>query len=144
MSVKDRQSKISNMSSCSIRLFNNTNSKKFLSIIKDEYIENTDKKCTRPILDNTERSAVITKLIKSANELLTKKQRDVLLGLFEEQGIEVRVCSACDHIMIEGFCIGNGEDYYCSKKCLTTELSWKEYLELYNDGNGDSYWTQWL
>ena len=55
----------------------------------------------------------------------------------------IRICSKCDKIMQTGYCIGGGEDYYCSDKCLHTEMTKEEYLDLYDDGNGDSYYTEW-
>lgn len=54
-----------------------------------------------------------------------------------------RICTECGSIMTEGFCIENGMEYYCSEECLHKNISEEEYLELYDDGNGDTYWTQW-
>jgi hypothetical protein len=45
--------------------------------------------------------------------------------------------------MLEGYCIDNGFAYYCSDKCLYTVYTEAEWLEEYNDGNSDSYWTTW-
>jgi len=56
----------------------------------------------------------------------------------------VRCCSECGKPMYEGFCIENGAEYYCSKECLHKNISEGEYTKLYDDGNGDSYWTSWL
>ena len=58
--------------------------------------------------------------------------------------METRVCSHCGHKMCEGYCIGGGEAYYCSDKCLHKCLTTDEYEELYADGDGDSYWTSWV
>ena len=54
-----------------------------------------------------------------------------------------RKCNACDAGMNEGYCIEGGIEYYCSDACLYTEMTPAEWLELYNDGEGDSYWTDW-
>ena len=55
-----------------------------------------------------------------------------------------RNCTACSAGMNEGYHIGgNGIEYYCSDACLHTEITPEEWLELYNDGEGDSYWTDW-
>ena len=54
-----------------------------------------------------------------------------------------RKCTACDAGMNEGYCIESGIEYYCSDACLHTEITPEEWLELYNDGEGDSYWTDW-
>lgn len=55
-----------------------------------------------------------------------------------------RCCSECGKSMYEGFCIENGAEYYCSEECLHKHLTEEEYENLYDDGNGDSYWTSWL
>ena len=56
---------------------------------------------------------------------------------------DIRVCSECGHLMDNGYCIENGIYYYCSEKCLHKNMSEEEFLKLYDDGNGDSYWTEW-
>lgn len=52
-------------------------------------------------------------------------------------------CTACGKGMNEGYCIEGGMEYYCSDACLHTEITHEEYMELYADGEGDSYWTTW-
>lgn len=54
-----------------------------------------------------------------------------------------RECTACGAGMNEGYCIEGGIEYYCSDACLHTEMTHEEFIELYNDGEGDSYWTTW-
>ena len=54
-----------------------------------------------------------------------------------------RECNACGKGMNEGYCIEGGMEYYCSDACLHTEITHEEYMELYSDGEGDSYWTTW-
>ena len=54
-----------------------------------------------------------------------------------------RECTACSAGMNEGYCIGDGMEHYCSDACLHTEITHEEYMELYDDGEGDSYWTAW-
>ena len=54
-----------------------------------------------------------------------------------------RECNACGKGMNEGYCIESGIEYYCSDACLHTEITHEEYMELYADGEGDSYWTDW-
>lgn len=56
---------------------------------------------------------------------------------------EKRKCSHCGEEMWEGYCINGGEEYYCSEECLHTEITQEEFLELYDNGHGDSYWTIW-
>lgn len=57
--------------------------------------------------------------------------------------LELRKCSHCGKEMSVGYCIRGGEEYYCSDDCLHEHYSEEEYLELYDNGNGDSYWTEW-
>lgn len=54
-----------------------------------------------------------------------------------------RVCSHCSKPMAQGYCIDNGLEYYCSDECLHEHYTDEEYNRLYDDGNGDSYWTEW-
>ena len=64
-----------------------------------------------------------------------------IIGLNEER---YRICSECGKVMVEGYCIDNGAEYYCSEECLHKNLTEEEFNELYDDGKGDSYWTSWL
>lgn len=61
----------------------------------------------------------------------------------QEAKEKIRICSECGRVMTEGYCIENGLDYYCSDECLHKNMTQEEYLELYDDGNGDSYYTEW-
>jgi hypothetical protein len=45
--------------------------------------------------------------------------------------------------MNEGYVIEGGESYYCSIQCLNQDISDKEYYDLFDDGNSETYWTQW-
>lgn len=57
--------------------------------------------------------------------------------------INVRHCNKCGKEMWEGYCIENGMEYYCSEECLHKNISEEEWEELYDEGNGDSYYTDW-
>jgi hypothetical protein len=54
-----------------------------------------------------------------------------------------RECDECGAGMNEGYLIDNGYKYYCSDECLHKNMTPEEWLELYNDGDGDSCWTTW-
>lgn len=56
---------------------------------------------------------------------------------------EKRICSECGKEMTKGYVIEGGCEYYCCDECLHKHYTDEEYLELYDDGNGDSYWTEW-
>ena len=51
-----------------------------------------------------------------------------------------RVCNECGKPMIVGYVV-DGCDTYCSEECLHKHLTDEEFNNLYNDGNGDTYWT---
>ena len=52
-----------------------------------------------------------------------------------------RRCNACGKPMIEGFCIHDGEQYYCSEECLYTVFTEEEYEDMYE--GDEAYWTEW-
>ena len=72
---------------------------------------------------------------------LLKQVKEQIENYAEEK--DIRVCSECGRLMDMGYNIGDAE-YYCSDECLTKHMSYDEYLELYDEGNGDSYWTEWV
>lgn len=55
----------------------------------------------------------------------------------------MRTCTHCSKSMTEGYCIDGGCEYYCSDECLHEHYTEEEYLAMYDDGEGDSYWTEW-
>lgn len=55
----------------------------------------------------------------------------------------IRKCTECSVEMVEGYCIDGGSEYYCSEECLHKNYTQAEYEEMYDDGDGDSYWTIW-
>ena len=54
-----------------------------------------------------------------------------------------RICDACHKPMIEGFCIDDGAEHYCSTDCLHTQMTDEEFEEQYDNSNGTSYFTNW-
>ena len=56
---------------------------------------------------------------------------------------EVRTCDECGVVMIAGYCINGGDEYYCCEECLHKHYTQEEYIALYDDGYGDSYYTEW-
>lgn len=43
--------------------------------------------------------------------------------------------------MDSGFCIFDGFEYYCSRKCLNMHYTDEEYNRMYEEDN--AYWTDW-
>ena len=52
-----------------------------------------------------------------------------------------RKCDCCESGMNEGYVIGDGERYYCSKECLNTQISDQEWDEIYDNDYG--YYSEW-
>jgi hypothetical protein len=55
-------------------------------------------------------------------------------------------CDDCGAGMNEGYVIAELEPYmqtYCSDECLHKHITPAEFEELYDDGDGNSYWTEW-
>ena len=57
--------------------------------------------------------------------------------------MDKRFCDNCRRYITRGYVIENGMEYYCCDDCLHTRYSDDEYLKMYNDGEGDSYYTEW-
>lgn len=55
----------------------------------------------------------------------------------------MRRCDKCGKPMKEGYVIAGGLEYYCSDKCLHEFYTEEEFLNMYDNGNGESYWTEW-
>lgn len=53
----------------------------------------------------------------------------------------VRRCNVCGAIMLAGFCVDDGNEYYCSGECLHKVYSEEEYLAMYDDDI--AYYTEW-
>lgn len=90
-------------------------------------------------------------LIKKLNNVINENDRgtrhDFAVSIQEELerfGLEVRVCTSCLKIMIEGYVIEGGMDYYCSDKCLEYDMTLEEFEEAYGDGDTECYWTEWF
>lgn len=61
--------------------------------------------------------------------------------VISKEEFKCRICSCCSKGMDEGFCINDGEEYYCSEECLHKKYSKKEYNSMFK--NDIAYWTQW-
>jgi len=69
------------------------------------------------------------------------KLEQIYLSISDEDHI-MRTCTKCNSKMVKGYCVTDGEEYYCSDTCL--------YADGYTEGqkdidyeNGLIYWTEW-
>jgi hypothetical protein len=55
----------------------------------------------------------------------------------------MRTCDQCGEPMRAGYCIDAGAEYYCSDECLCQNYTIGQYESMYDNGEGESYWTEW-
>lgn len=77
------------------------------------------------------------------DDILNADISDVSTEAMDFIYFECRTCSECGKLMKEGYCIDDGTEYYCSDECLHKNYTEEEWEEMYDDGEGDSYWTEW-
>ena len=78
-------------------------------------------------------------LLYKINKYLPKETFVEISELFEEIDIEIRICSHCDKLMINGYLLY--DDYACSDECRNAQMTPEEYQEGFE--NDDYYWTEW-
>lgn len=52
-------------------------------------------------------------------------------------------CDVCNQGMREGFVVDGGSELFCSKKCLDTKYSSRDWAFMSQDEDSDSYFTEW-
>ena len=62
-------------------------------------------------------------------------------GIIKQHPKGVRICSECGKQFIEGYCVYDGKEYYCSDKCLDKHYSALKYVSLYRAGL--AYYSRW-
>lgn len=83
------------------------------------------------------------KLWGKFGEGIVSRTTDV--GFWESLSEELdcfRICDECGKPMIEGYVV-DGCNTYCSDECLRNHITDEEFNSLYDNGNGDTYWTTW-
>lgn len=55
--------------------------------------------------------------------------------------IDFRYCSKCGKEMFSGYCLHDGEEYYCSDECLYSVYTESEYTSMYLDD--EAFYTTW-
>ena len=53
-----------------------------------------------------------------------------------------RICDECGKPMIEGYVV-DGRNTYCSEDCLHKHITEEEFISLFDNGDGDTYYTNW-
>lgn len=76
------------------------------------------------------------------HKLITMKTQAKILDA--ENTKFARKCDECGCGMNDGFVVDGGCEYYCSEECLHEHYTEAEWEDMYNEGDGDSYWTDWM
>lgn len=77
------------------------------------------------------------------NNYVTLRYNPMGAWYIENDEEDKRYCSICGKEMTEGYYNEDEFQYYCSDECLHKDYTDEEYNELYDNGNGNFYWTQW-
>ncbi|MGL5086810.1 MAG: hypothetical protein ACRC68_14060 [Clostridium sp.] len=97
-------------------------------------------------IDNEEYKSLINKinsLLKSRDEVVRYNLATTIQEYLERFELDVRVCTSCLSLMVEGYVIDGGADYYCTDKCLEFDMTLEEFNEAYGDGETETYFTEW-
>ena len=92
-----------------------------------------------------DRIGLLISLVEDINNMkgkISTDKIDTIIEDLEENDMEVRICSECGNLMIDGYVFDGGMQYYCDDNCLHkvfTDKEWGEECE-YNE---NSYWTEW-
>lgn len=144
MTDLEKMGTISNFLETVDKLFNVEARKKIIDLLEKQGIKDivcSEEKVSE--LEGMEWKSTKIDMVEFANELFNDEDKENFKEICDEYDIEIRICSKCGIIMVQGYCIGDGESYYCGDDCLYSEMTKEEYEELYDNGNGDSYWTDW-
>jgi hypothetical protein len=78
------------------------------------------------MMDHSNMDAITTiKLVKGFKHYLAELIEN------PKESEAVRICDECGKVIIEGYCLGGGEEYYCSDECLHKNYSHEEFLAMY-------------
>lgn len=107
-------------------------------LISQEYIKNNYNDGEG--YSTTDLNDIIENLISNNTFTSNDSIKDLIIRL-ENMIDETRYCSECGKSMKSGYCIGDGQEYYCSDDCLYKRYSQEVYNEMYE--SNCAYYTEW-
>lgn len=109
-----------------------------------EVVLNLQKIALEDLKQYTERMDITRILLEKSKDYLYIFYSDDLIETFTRNTLDsnTRYCSYCGKGFKEGYCVLDGDFYYCSDECLDIGFGIEDFKDLYEDG-GDSYYTTW-
>lgn len=85
--------------------------------------------------EKQKRRTELNKFLVATNYLLCEEDKQKISEILLDYNIITKICSECGKIITVGYDVDNGEQYYCSDKCLkqnkidenTNNVKWKEW-----------------
>lgn len=103
---------------------------------------NLDAKKLKTMIKNS--NGNIVKVLSLLNISNTDNEEDDIVEILSELGIEARVCSICNKIIINGFIIEDGYEYACTRECLAQLMPLEEFDKISSDPDSSTYETDWV
>ena len=116
-----------------------------LTELYNEEISKTQEDLIKEAIKNEHgEETIITKdNLETLVEYIGTGDRDFILDTIEDK---TRVCGKCNALMLEGYVKNNGDEYYCSEKCILEDYrTIEDFFEDKNEeGESTNYWTDGL
>jgi hypothetical protein len=108
-------------------------------------VTNEERETMLELIEELEDAVSFMETLEEYEDEEGKQRRERKIKLIKDARLVagLRQCSECGDGMNEGYCIEGGLAYYCTDECLEKNMTREDFLNLYDDGEGDSYYTEW-
>lgn len=84
-----------------------------------------------------------TRLIDEVNNMINiipGNEVEDIISILEENEVEIRQCTSCGKLMLDGYVVNDGLEYYCDNNCFDKEHGLDNLEDMYQ--NDEAYWTE--